>query len=112
MAIYTRAGDKGKTILKDGKKVSKSHIRLEAYGTIDELNSSIGIVITNLKEKPLKKELLKIQNDLFEVGGQLVSTKKNKKLDLFLEKRVRDFENLIDSLSKKLPKLTHFILPG
>ncbi|OGH09804.1 MAG: ATP:cob(I)alamin adenosyltransferase, partial [Candidatus Levybacteria bacterium RBG_16_35_6] len=46
------------------------------------------------------------------VGGQLVSTKKNKKLDLFLEKRVRDFENLIDSLSKKLPKLTHFILPG
>ncbi|OGH05171.1 MAG: ATP:cob(I)alamin adenosyltransferase [Candidatus Levybacteria bacterium RBG_16_35_11] len=112
MSIYTRAGDKGKTILKDGKKVSKSHIRLEAYGTVDELNSSLGISIANLKDNSLKKELLKIQNDLFEVGGQLASTKKNKKLDLFLEKRVRDFENLIDKWTKKLPKLTHFILPG
>jgi len=112
MSIYTRAGDKGKTSLKDGTKVLKSHIRLEAYGTVDELNSSIGIAITNIKSNQLKKELLKIQNDLFEVGGQLASTKKNKTLDLYLEKRVKDFENLIDGWTKKLPRLTHFILPG
>ena len=112
MTIYTRAGDKGKTSLIDGKKVSKAHIRLESYGTVDELNSSLGFVIANLKDKTLIKELLKIQNDLFEAGSQLTSLKRNKKIDVYLEKRVKEFENLIDSWTKKLPKLDHFILPG
>jgi cob(I)alamin adenosyltransferase len=112
MAIYTRAGDKGKTTLREGKKVSKTHVRLEAYGAVDELNSSLGIVIANLKNAPLKKELLKIQNDLFEIGGQLASLKKNKKLDEYLEKRSTDFEKSMDQWTKKLPKLTQFILPG
>jgi cob(I)alamin adenosyltransferase len=112
MAIYTRAGDKGKTQLKDGKKVFKSHIRLEAFGTVDELNSSIGVAIATLTDKNLKEELLKIQNDLFEAGGQLANTKKNKKLDLYLEERVKNFEKLIDDWSEELPALTHFILPG
>ena len=112
MTIYTRAGDKGKTSLIDGKKVSKAHIRLESYGTVDELNSSLGLAIANLKNKTLIKELLKIQNDLFEAGSQLTSSKRNKKIDVYLEKRVREFENLIDGWTKKLPKLNHFILPG
>lgn len=112
MAIYTRAGDKGKTTLREGKKVSKTHIRLEAYGAIDELNSSLGVVISSIKQQSLKKELLKIQNDLFEIGGQLASLKENKKLDKYLEQRVGDFENLIDKWTAKLPKLTQFILPG
>lgn len=112
MTIYTRKGDKGKTTLREGKKVLKSHIRLEAYGAVDELNSSLGIVIANLKQVLLKKELLRIQNDLFEVGGQLASLRKNKKLDDYLEERVKDFEDLMDRWSKKLPKLTQFILPG
>jgi cob(I)alamin adenosyltransferase len=112
MAIYTRAGDKGKTTLREGKKVSKTHVRLEAYGAVDELNSSLGIVIANLKNASLKKELLKIQNDLFEIGGQLASLKKNKKLDEYLEKRATEFEKLMDQWIKKLPKLTQFILPG
>jgi cob(I)alamin adenosyltransferase len=112
MSIYTRAGDKGKTTLREGKKVSKSHIRLEAYGAVDELNSSLGVVIASLKNTPLKKELLKAQNDLFEVGGQLASLKKNKELDVYLENRAKEFEVLMDKWSSKLPKLTHFILPG
>lgn len=112
MTIYTRAGDKGKTYLIDGKKVSKAHVRLESYGTVDELNSSLGFVIANLKDKVLIKELLKIQNDLFEAGSQLASSKRNKKIDIYLEKRVKEFENLIDNWTKTLPKLEHFILPG
>lgn len=112
MTIYTRAGDKGKTSLIDGKKVLKSHIRLESYGTVDELNSSLGLVIANLKDKALIKELLEIQSDLFEAGSNLVSSKRNKKTDAYLEKRVKEFEDLIDGWTKKLPKLSHFILPG
>ena len=99
-------------VRREGKKVSKSHIKLEAYGAVDELNSSLGVVIAHLKQTSLKKELYKIQNDLFETGGQLASLKKNKTLDIYLEQRVKDFENLIDKWSKKLPKLNHFILPG
>jgi cob(I)alamin adenosyltransferase len=112
MAIYTRAGDKGKTTLLEGKKVSKTHVRLEAYGAVDELNSSLGVAISHLKNALLKKELLKIQNDLFEIGGQLASLRKDKKLDMYLEKRAKEFEALIDGWTSKLPKLTNFILPG
>jgi cob(I)alamin adenosyltransferase len=112
MSIYTRAGDKGETSLKTGKKILKSDIRLDAFGSVDELNSSLGILIVGLKEKKIKGELLKIQKDLFEIGGQLASSSTNKKLDLFLNKRVSDFENLIDSWSKEMPVLKHFILPG
>jgi cob(I)alamin adenosyltransferase len=112
MAIYTRTGDKGKTTLREGKKVSKTHIRLEAYGAVDELNSSLGVVIANLKQLTLKKELLRIQNDLFEIGGQLASLKKNKELDKYLEQRAGDFEELMDKWTKNMPKLTQFILPG
>jgi cob(I)alamin adenosyltransferase len=112
MTIYTRAGDKGKTSLIDGKKISKSHIRLEAYGTVDELNSSLGFVIANLKDKMIIKVLLKIQQDLFEAGSQLASSKRNKKIDIYLEKRVKEFEDSIDKWAKILPKLEHFVLPG
>lgn len=112
MKIYTRAGDKGKTTLRDGKRVLKSHLRLEAYGSVDELSSSLGIAIVNLKNKTLKNELLLIQKDLFELGGQLAIAKKNIRLDAYLEKRVKNFEKLIDKWTEKLPRLTHFILPG
>jgi cob(I)alamin adenosyltransferase len=112
MPIYTRTGDRGKTTLREGKKVSKTHVRLEAYGAVDELNSSLGVVIANLKNTSLKKELLKIQNDLFDVGGQLASLKKNKQWDNYLETRAKDFEDLMDKWTKHLPKLNQFILPG
>lgn len=114
MAIYTKFGDKGKTSLYGGKTVSKGSIRVEAYGNLDELNSFLGIVISNLKDKKIKSELIKIQNDLFEIGSSIASlaTSKQKDLGIYLKKRVKDFEDGIDNLTKEIPELENFILPG
>ncbi len=117
MSVYTRAGDKGKTHLYQGKVVSKSNLRIEAVGLIDELNSLIGIVVSELKDKKIKEELTRIQSDLFEIGALLANphstgsgqagSKKGK-----LNDRVSDFEKIIDKLEKDLPPLVNFILPG
>jgi len=112
MSIYTRFGDKGKTSLYGGKTVSKGSLRIDAYGSLDELNSAIGVVLSGIKEPGIKKELLLIQNDLFAIGASLASSIENKKLEEYLKKRVKDFEKQIDSFSKKLPELMNFILPG
>lgn len=112
MKIYTRAGDSGKTVLKNGKKVFKSDLILETYGTVDELNSTLGIVIANTKEKDLQNQLLKIQMDLFEIGNHLSEAKTDKNLELFLKRRVKNFEETIDKMTKSLNKIEHFILPG
>ncbi len=112
MSVYTRFGDKGKTSLYGGKTVSKGSLRIDAYGSLDELNSAIGVVLIEIKDSPIKKELLHIQNDLFEIGASLASSIENKKLEEYLDKRVKDFEKQIDSLSEKLPELMNFILPG
>lgn len=108
MPIYTRKGDKGQTSLFNGLTLSKSHVRVEAYGTIDELNSIIGMV--NSRVSLLKKELLRIQNDLLFIGS-ILADPNNRKAN-GLEKRVLEFENLIDNLTKQMPELTNFILPG
>lgn len=112
MSVYTRFGDKGKTSLYGGKTVSKGSLRVDAYGSLDELNSAIGVVLFEIKNPEIKKELLLIQNDLFEIGASLASSIENKKLEEYLKKRVKDFEKQIDSLSEKLPELINFILPG
>jgi cob(I)alamin adenosyltransferase len=114
MSVYTKFGDKGKTSLYGGKTVSKADVRVEAYGAIDELNSFLGIAIAFLKDKSLKQKLILLQNDLFEIGTSLASLSKNndKKLSLHLSKRVKEFEKEIDFLTKKLPELENFILPG
>lgn len=112
MSIYTRFGDKGKTSLYGGKTVSKGSLRVDAYGSLDELNSAIGVALIEIKDPPIKKELLLIQNDLFEIGASLASNMENKKLEEYLKKRVKDFEKQIDRLTKKLPELMNFILPG
>ncbi len=111
--IYTRTGDKGKTSLIDGTRVLKSNERVETYGTIDELNSSIGVALAFLSQnkfKQLKKELEQIQHDLFDIGSAL-STPDARPIP-GLEKRSLDFEKLIDTLTDKLPPLKNFILPG
>ena len=107
--IYTRTGDKGETSLFGGKRVAKDDPEVEAIGTIDELNSTIGVVITKLKTKDLKlkNELISIQKDLFEIGASLNSP--NTK---YLARRVSEFEKIIDNLSEKLPETRNFILPG
>jgi cob(I)alamin adenosyltransferase len=114
MSIYTRFGDKGKTALFGGKTVSKGNIRVEAYGNLDELNSFLGVVLSQIKNPKIKKELLLIQSDLFEIGASLASIRKDnhRELGKKLKQRVLEFEKTIDLLTQKLPKLNNFILPG
>jgi cob(I)alamin adenosyltransferase len=114
MPIYTRFGDKGKTALHTGKTVSKGSARVEAYGNLDELNSFLGIVLSQVKDKKTKKELLEIQSDLFEIGASLAGPgeKEHQKLAQKLKARVLEFEKEIDMLTQKMPKLKNFILPG
>ena len=112
MAIYTRTGDRGTTSLMNGQRVSKAHLRVETYGSIDELNSAIGVVLAEVQSysSKLKAELVRIQSDLFEIGSALANPKA-KGLN-YLEKRVKEFEKLIDYMTQKLPPLVNFILPG
>lgn len=123
MAIYTRTGDKGKTSLFSGRRVSKADLRVEAYGTIDELNSAIGVVLAetqNAKVKSqnynskLKSELEKIQNDLLEIGSSLANptTPYNLHPTTYLSKRVKEFEKFIDQMTEQMPALKNFILPS
>ena len=110
MPIYTRTGDKGQTGLFSGIRISKASLRIEAIGTVDELNSVIGFAISNIKNQRsnITKELVEIQRDLFTIGAALANP--SQKIDL--SKRIREFENLIDKMTKKLPPLFNFILPG
>jgi len=111
--IYTKTGDKGKTSLFGGKRVPKDHLRIEAYGTIDELNSFIGLLRDTIENEDLKFELFKIQNRLFDLGSYLATPGK-KVTDpppvpgTFINK----IENWIDAKDSKLSPLTNFILPG
>ena len=132
--IYTKTGDRGQTSLMDGTRVSKSHIRVEAYGTVDELNSVIGVVLAEMQRahpkgtsfveaakfktqkymSKIKTELITIQRDLFEIGSLLANPAPNLQsstLDYF-EERIQDFEKAIDIMTELLPPLTNFILPG
>jgi cob(I)alamin adenosyltransferase len=114
MSIYTRFGDKGKTALHTGKTVSKGSSRVEAYGNLDELNSFLGVIVSQIKDRNIKKQLLEIQSDLFEIGASLAGPgeKEHEALGENLKKRVTEFEKEIDVLTKKMPKLKNFILPG
>jgi cob(I)alamin adenosyltransferase len=116
MKIYTKTGDKGETGLFGGERVSKDSLRISAYGTIDELNSFIGLAITEIKNKNVKENLLKIQNQLFVVGADL-ATPENVKSDKLNIKRTpaffyQDIENMIDDYDAQLDELRSFILPG
>lgn len=123
MPIYTRTGDKGQTSLFNKTRVPKYHIRVEAYGTVDELNSVIGVVLSetqkskgksqNYKSK-FKSALEKIQNDLLNIGSSLGNPTTNYELQTmnYLTKRVKEFEDFIDEMTIKMPKLSNFILPG
>jgi len=114
MKIYTKTGDIGETSLFGGRRVSKSELRIESYGTVDELNSWIGLlrdVNTNESERELLKE---IQDRLFTIGSSLAADPENEKLktpDLH-EADVELLENGIDSMDEVLEELRHFVLPG
>lgn len=113
MAIYTRKGDRGETSLRKGQKILKSHPRVTSYGDIDELNTILGVVLVKNKNKIVKKEIHKIQNDLFEIGASLANPlEKTKNLKGYLKTRIKEMEKQIDLLTKKIPLLSNFILPG
>ncbi len=110
MKIYTRTGDKGTTSLSDGSRISKSDILLHAYGTVDELNSFIGAVISQNPDGFLTK----VQNELFVVGGMLATPvanwEKYWKVER-LEEFTKELEQEIDRISAELPPMRGFILP-
>lgn len=109
MPIYTRTGDKGTTSLFGGRRVSKSALQVEAYGSVDELSSHIGLVVSKVKDQKSKVYLIEIQKDLYKIMAHLSGSKQDLR---FLENQVKTFERKIDGVEKKLPKLTRFILPG
>lgn len=121
MKIYTKTGDKGKTSLFGGGRVFKDNIRVESYGTIDELNAYIGLLRDQSIDDNSKKSLLKIQNELFVIGSILATPPEKEKLksgknrlqiEKINEQHCIFLENEIDKMNKHLPQMTHFILPG
>ncbi|UCZ54730.1 cob(I)yrinic acid a,c-diamide adenosyltransferase [Bacillus shivajii] len=114
MKIYTKKGDKGETQL-IGKRVKKTHERVEAYGSIDELNSFIGVAVAEIADRKdlqdVKNDLLKIQHELFDLGGDLANV--TGKVDWATkEEYVNDLEEKIDHYCQESPDITKFILPG
>ncbi len=109
MSLYTKTGDNGETSLFGGKRVLKSDKIIEAIGSIDELNSFLGLAVVKLKNKKDKDFFISIQKDLYQIMAVLSGGKNE---DKFLENKVVDFENKIDEIEKKLPPLNKFIIPG
>lgn len=112
MRIYTKTGDKGKTGLLGGKRISKSQPRIAAIGDIDELNAIIGVVMSFEVLQRGKTILKRVQENLFIIGANLASPKKNPHVPAFPEKETGLLEKEIDDIDKKLPDLRNFILPG
>lgn len=110
--IYTRTGDDGTTGLGDGSRTAKDSRRVEAFGTVDELNSVIGVVVAELNGieglEPLSGLLLDIQHHLFDLGGELCIPGS----ELIGDGHIERLENELDRLNESLPRLKEFILPG
>lgn len=122
MKIYTKTGDNGKTSLCDGSRLPKDDIRIEAYGTLDELNANIGLLIAMLqsdtpKESPvhdnkLTERLEEIQAELFVIGTELAYTECKVKTIVSTKEMIKMIEGDIDEMASQLPTHHHFILPG
>ncbi len=108
MPIYTKTGDRGETSLFGGKRVAKSDLQVEAYGSVDELTSFIGLVIAKTVDPKQKAYLTSIQKDLYVIMSVLAGDTNKKTVS---EKKINDFERLIDKIGVKLPALHGFILP-
>jgi cob(I)alamin adenosyltransferase len=121
MKVYTKTGDTGTTALFGGTRVPKHHIRIESYGTVDELNSHIGLIRDQEINQLYKNVLIEVQDRLFTVGA-ILATPPEKELLKSGEKRLQnlgitdsdiDFlETEIDTMEESLPQMTHFVLPG
>jgi len=106
--IYTRTGDEGTTGLGDGSRVSKNHPRVVAYGTTDELNCVVGMVLAEPLPDTLNEDLIRIQHDLFDLGGELCVPG----WTAITEDYTKRLEDTLDQLNEALPPLEDFILPG
>ncbi len=115
MKVYTKTGDDGTTALLGGARVSKAHIRIDAYGTVDELNAVIGMVRDHTQSEAYREILKTIQDRLFVIGADLATQPskqgKVKKPDI-LETDIQFLEQGIDRMEDDLPPLQHFLLPG
>ena len=114
MKIYTTTGDEGETSLFGGKRVAKDTLRIESYGTVDELNSMLGVVRSLKPSKKIDETIVHIQNELFVLGADLATPneKQDKNVVRLGKDHVSHLESVIDSLEKKLKPLSSFILPG
>lgn len=116
MKIYTKTGDTGQTSLWGGKRVTKSHIRIESYGTLDELNSHIGLVAAYPVNELRKTLLHRIMDRLFIIGSYLAADPDNEKVNAsipaFKQQDIDDLELAMDEMDTALPKMKYFILPG
>jgi cob(I)alamin adenosyltransferase len=114
MKIYTKTGDKGQTSLIGGTRVPKHHMRIEAYGTVDELNSYIGLIRDQPMDEHSKKMLIEIQDRLFTIGSILASDpeKSKAKIPDLNEADITLLENEMDKMNETLPEMRSFVLPG
>lgn len=112
--IYTKKGDKGESSLYGGKRVPKHHLRLQAYGTLDELNAWLGLVVAQAGADDYKKELMEVQAELFTLGAELSAPAEQDITGLVLltDEAIARLEKLIDAHEAELPELTKFIFPG
>ena len=121
MKIYTKTGDKGTTSLYGGTRVSKNHIRIESYGTVDELNSWLGLIRDQNIDTSHKNTIIGIQNNLFTIGAILATPidkeilkngKKRLAIPKISDSHIHLLEKEMDKMNELLPPMTHFILPG
>ena len=116
--VYTRTGDKGTTRLAGGQQVPKTSARIEAYGTVDELNAALGVVAEALREAErndgTRKQVLRIQNELFDLGSQLAVLPEDRQegMPVVSQDDIDRLEAEIDEMNEELPRLESFILPG
>lgn len=117
MKIYTRTGDRGETALFGGGRVPKDHPRVDAYGTVDELNSVIGWAATQVRDAAVRDRLAALQHDLFAIGAHLATPperpgRRRPRTPDLPEARVGEMEAWMDEAGQELPELRAFVLPG
>ncbi len=112
MKIYTKTGDKGQTSLYDSVRIDKDSIRVESYGTIDELNSYLGLARNYVEEKSIMDIIFKIQRELFDIAGELATKDREIFPEKIKEEHIRDLEYIIDFYIEKTDKVDKFIIPG
>jgi cob(I)alamin adenosyltransferase len=112
LKIYTKTGDDGTTGLQGGSRISKSDLRIMAYGAVDEVNSCLGVVLSYDLDDDIRNLLVRIQNELFVAGSDLSDPNLDNKKNRITESMVASLEKNIDVFEKELMPLTNFILPG